>query len=144
MSWHVYLRKGTLFVPTTGLVDGGILRDIEPVSVVPIANIEAVREALRATIARGNPATPHFRLGSYPQPIVLKYAGVKTWSAFAREARSWSIRQEKENYQIVGYRKHAKGYWVEDPEKKFEVSAGTTVDEVIERMISILQGAARQ
>jgi hypothetical protein len=144
MHLHLYLRKETLFAPTTGLVEGGILRDIEPVEVAPISDTEAVRQALRATIARGNPAIPHFPPGKFPRPVVLKHAGVKTWSAFARDARSWSIGGKDGNYQIGGYRKHAKGYWVEDPEQTIEFPAGTTVEDVIDRMIAILQDAARK
>lgn len=143
MDYHVYLRKGTLFVPTTGLVEKGLLRDVEPVSVFSVSNTEGVRQALHATIARGNPPTPHYSRGSYPQPVVLKCAGVKTWSAFSREAKSWSIEEDNEIYRIVGYRKHSKGYWVEDPDQKIEFSPGSTVDDVIDRMITILQDAAR-
>jgi hypothetical protein len=143
MDYHVYLRKGTLFIPTTGLVEKGLLRDVEPVSVFSVTNTESVRQALHATIARGNPPTPHYSPGSHPQPVVLKYAGVKTWSAFSREAKSWSIQEDNKIYRIVGYRKHSKGYWAEDPDQKIEFSSGTTVDEVIDRMIAILQDAAR-
>jgi len=75
--------------------------------------------------------------------VVLKYAGVKTWSAFARNARTWRLREKDGGYQIGGYRKHEKGYWVEDPEQTIEFPAGTTIDEVIDRMIGILQDAAR-
>jgi hypothetical protein len=143
MGYHLYLRQGTLFVPTTGLVEKGLLRDVEPVSAVPIWNTEGVRQALHATIVRGNPPTPHFSGGKYPQPVVLKYAGVKTWSAFARIARSWNIEEENGTYQIVGFRTHPKGYWEEDPDRKIEFPPGTTVDVVIDRMIAILQDAAR-
>lgn len=143
MNFHLYLRKGSLFVPTTGKVDVGLYRDIEPVSVVDISNTEGIREALQATIARGNPATPHFSTGNYPPPVVLKYAGVKTWSGFAREARSWSIQHEDFGYQFVGYGKHPKGYWVEDPEKTIKFPPETPVNTVIDRVIAILQGLAQ-
>jgi hypothetical protein len=143
VSHGLYLRKGILFVPTTGLVEGGIHRDIEPVEVVPISNTEGVRQALRATIARGNPAIPPFPPGKRPPPVVLKYAGVKTWSAFARDARCWRIGERDGAHQIGGYRKHAKGYWVEDPEQTIKFPAGTPVETVVDRMIAILQDAAR-
>jgi hypothetical protein len=143
LNFHLYLREGALFVPTTGKVDVGLYRDIEPVGVVDISNTEGVREILRATISRGNPATPHFSRGNYPQPVVLKYAGVKTWSAFARDARSWSIQHEDCGYQFVGHGKHPKGYWVEDPEQTIKFPPQTAVDTVIDRVIAILQESAR-
>ena len=55
MDYHVYLRKGLVFVPTTGRVEKGLLRDIEPVSAISISNAEGVRQALLAAITRGNP-----------------------------------------------------------------------------------------
>jgi hypothetical protein len=51
---------------------------------------------------------------------LLKYAGAKTWSAFARGASQWSIQGADGNYQIVGFREHPKGCWVEDPEQKID------------------------
>jgi hypothetical protein len=73
----------------------------------------------------------------------LKYAGVKTWSAFARGTAPWSINEKDGAYQIVGYRARPEGYWVEDPDRKIELAPGSTAEDVIERMIAILQDAAR-
>jgi hypothetical protein len=144
MLYQIYLRKGTVIVPTTGKVDRGPYRDIEPVDVAPVSDAAAIRRALQATIARGNPPTPRYSRGSYPQPVVVKYAGVKSWGTFARDALPpWNIKERDGLYQIVGHRKHPDG-WVEDLEQKIEFPPGSTVDQVIERMIAILQDAARQ
>jgi hypothetical protein len=75
-------------------------------------------------------------------PVLLKYAGVKTWSTFARGASHWSIKEKDGKYQIVGHRTHRDGYWVEDSDQKTDFPPGATVDEVVERMIVILQDAA--
>ena len=74
----------------------------------------------------------------------MKYAGVRNWSAFARNASLWSIEEEGGVFQIVGYRKHPKGYWEQDPDQKIQFPAGTTVDDVVDRVIAILQNAARK
>jgi hypothetical protein len=95
------------------------------------------------TIARGNPPTPHYPRGSRPQPVVLKYADVKTWSAFARGTSSWSIKEKDESYQIVGYRTNRDGHWEEDPEQRITFPPRSTLDEVIDRMIAILHDAVR-
>jgi hypothetical protein len=68
---------------------------------------------------------------------------VKTWSAFARNASVWSIEETDGSYEIVGYRTHPKGYWEQDPAQRTVFPAGSTIDEVVERMIAILQDAAR-
>ena len=62
MYCHLYLRNGTVYVPTMGKMDKGFYRDIEPVAVVSAANIEAVRQALADAIARG--ILPHLCCGA--------------------------------------------------------------------------------
>jgi len=50
------------------------------------------------------------------------------------------------DYRIVPYRENPKrdGSWVEDPDRKIEFPPGTTIDHVIDRMIAIVQDAARK
>lgn len=142
MHWHVYLRDRVVFVPTTGRLDEPVYREMEPVAVAPLADAEGVRRALAAAIARGNPPAPRYSAGNFPPPVLLKYAGAKTWSAFARNASTWSIEQTNGLYRIVWYRKDAKGYWEADPDRKTVFPPGTETDAVIERLISIMEGAA--
>src|SRR5205807_9734130 len=97
----------------------------------------------RDAISRGNPPAPQYPRGSYPQPVVVKYAGVKSWSAFARGTLTWGIDESERKYQIIGYSRHPDG-WREDPEQKMELAPGSTADDAIDRMIAILQEAARQ
>jgi hypothetical protein len=141
MLYNCYLRKGTVYIPTIGK-RGGAYTDIEPVGVVPAANTDGLRRALLEAIGRGNVAIPLLK-GKHPPPVVQKYAGVNSWSAFARNASSWTIKDKSGSYQIVGYRTHSEGYWVEDPNQKVEFPPGITIDAVIDRMIVILQEAAR-
>ena len=81
MLFNLYLRKGKVFIPTCGHVPGGPYRDIEPVTVVEVSDIDSLRQAFRQTIARGNPP-----VGPYPRPnpppVVLKHAGVKSLGGF--------------------------------------------------------------
>jgi hypothetical protein len=145
MRWGLYLRKQVVLVPTTGKLDGEpVYREMEPVEVVPLSNTDDVREALHSAVARGNPPAPRYSPGNFPPPVVLRYAGVKSWSAFERGTLTWTIEQTDGTYQIVGYRHHPrKGYWEPDPEQKIELPRHSTVDDVIERMIAILQDAAQ-
>jgi hypothetical protein len=140
MLYSCYLRNSIVYVPTVGK-RGGVYDDIEPVAVVPAANTEGLRRAFLDTIVRRNVDLPLVK-GKWPPPVLLKYAGLKTWSAFARGTITWSIKEDDGNYQIVGYRTHPDGYWVEDSAQKIEFPPATSVDTVIDRMIAILQHAA--
>jgi hypothetical protein len=142
MKWRVYLRKGQVILPTFGLVTPGLYRDIEPVAVVAVSDTEALRLAFKETIGRGNPPT-----GPYPRPnpppVVIKHAGVKSWRAFARDASPWLVKQQDGQYRIIGHRREPND-WVPDPDQTVDFSPGTTLDQVIDRMIAILQEAARK
>jgi hypothetical protein len=53
------------------------------------------------------------------------------------------MTKEDGAYQILGYRKHPKGYWEEDQSQKIQFPQQATIDDVVDRMIAILQEAAR-
>lgn len=143
MLWGLYLKGHTVYVPTTGKLDQPVYREMEPVDVVSLSNTAGLRQALHSAIARGNPSAPSYSPGNYPPPVVVKYAGVKTWAAFARGTLTWEIGQNDGIYQIQGFRRDPKG-WEPDPNQKIVFPSGTTIDVVIDRMITILQDAARQ
>jgi hypothetical protein len=84
-----------------GKMDIGFYRGVEPVEVVSASDAEALHKALQATIAHGNPDVPMLRRSEWKPPVVLKYAGVKTWSAFERGMRLWSVEDKDGVYQIA-------------------------------------------
>jgi hypothetical protein len=144
MLYKTYLKKGMVYLPTT--VNQGIARYriVEPVTVVPVADTEALRRALRHTIPKQNSFVPPSVEDARKPPVLLKHTGDKSWPAFMRGTSPWSIYEKDGKYQIEGYRTHRKGYWEEDPDQTTEFPPGTPLDEVIDRMIAILQDTARQ
>ena len=115
---------------------------LAPVAVDDVTDTEALRQALLDAVARKNIVVPVPK-GKWPAPVLLKYAGVKSWSAFARNAWPWSIEEQDGIHQIIGYRMHPKGYWEQDPHQKTPFPAAATIDDVVDRMIATLQEAAR-
>jgi hypothetical protein len=126
-----------------GRIDKGFYRGVEPVVAVSASNSDGLRRALAETIARGNPAVPKLPRGKWPAPIVLKYAGVKSWSAFERGMRLWSITENNGNFQIAEQKKQPDGMWRPDAAETIAFPAGSSADDVIERTISIVQSSAR-
>jgi len=142
--YSCYLRRGIVYIPTVARVRNSGHRDIEPVAVVPISHVEELRRAFVDTIARGNPEIPLATGDKRPSPILPKYAGVTTWSAFARGTMTWGIKEKSGVYQIVGYRRYPSGGWVEDPDQTITLPSGSSVGDAVERMIGILQAATRR
>jgi hypothetical protein len=137
-----YLRNAVVYVPALGQ-RGGAYTVIEPVAVVQVNDTDALRSAFRDAAARKIVDVPLIK-GKWPPPVLPKYAGVKTSAAFDRGTSTWNIQEDNEKYKIVGYRRHPDGYWVEDRAQTNEFPAGTSLDDVIDRMIAILQDAARR
>jgi hypothetical protein len=144
MLCDLSLRKGIVYVPTMGKMDKGFYRGVEPVAVIPASNADALYQALTATIARGNPHVPMLRRREWPSPVVLKYAGVKSWPAFERGMRLWSITEREGKFQIAEQKKQSDRMWRDDTRQLVEFPPGTSADEVVHRMVAILQDAARK
>lgn len=144
MICDVYLRTGTVYLPTMGKMDEGFYRGVDPVAVVSASDIEGMRQALQTTIARGNPMVPMLRRSEIPPPVLLKYAGVKRWSEFERGLTFWMIKERNGVFQIAGQTKHPDGGWRDSPERTITFIPNSTADEVIDCMIAIVQEAAKK
>lgn len=144
MLYKCYLKNGTVYLPTTVNQGRALYMDVEPVTVVPAADTGRLRRAMHDTIPKENAFVAPSVEDARKPPVLLKYTGDKSWPAFKRGASYWSIYEKDGNYQIEGHRTHQRGYWEEDPEQIIKFPPGTKVDDVIERMIGILQSAAHQ
>ena len=146
MLFTCYLRDGIVYVPTVARRKSEpIYTNIEPVAVIPVSSLEDVRRALLETIARKNVVIPDRDPKALRAPPLLpKYAGVRSLSAFYRNASTWSISEDDGVYKILNYRKHPKGYWQPDLAHEIQFPAGTTIDDVVDRMIAILEEAAQK
>lgn len=144
MLYKALLKRGMVYLPTTVNQGKALYMDVEPVTVVPVADTEALRRALRNTIPKQNPFVPPSVEDARKPPVLLKYTGDKSWPAFMRGTSPWSIYEKDGKYQIEGYHVHRKGYWERDKDQTIEFPAGTSLDVVIDRMITILQEAAKQ
>lgn len=145
MLYHCYLKKGIVYLPT--IVNQGIGRylDVEPMTVVPVADTDRLRRAMRDTIPEENRFVPPSIEDARRPPAVLKYSGDKSGGAFTRGTSSWSIYGEHGVYQIKGYQRiHGEGSFAPDDEQTIKFPLGTRINDVIDRMIAILQDAARK
>jgi len=139
MNCHLYLRSGTIYLPTMGKMDEGFYRAVEPVTVVSASDIDGMRRAMQTTIARGNPVVPMLRRSEYPRPLLPKYARVKSWSAFERGLMFWTIKEKNGVFQIAGQSKRADRGWRTDLDRTIDFPLNTTTDDVVDRMIAIVQ-----
>ena len=140
--YGLYLRRGVVYIPTMAKILSGGYQEIDPVAVVPVSETISLSRALKENIARGNPTIEKYSPSDYSKAVVLKHAGVKSFSTFARGAQTWTIVLKDGAYEIRGQRKRPDRGWEQDPNNIIIFPAGTAEDRVIGEMIQILQKAA--
>ncbi len=141
MVWHIYLRNRTAFIPTVAQTDAGFYLDVDPVEVVSATDTEAFQHAVKQAIGRGNPKVPTPTRAAFPKPVVLKYATVKSWSAFEKGCLNWTIVEKDNVYRVIQGRKRPDRGWEDDPERIEALPPGTSIDEVAQRVASSVQAA---
>jgi hypothetical protein len=143
MMWQLYLRNGTVYVPTVAQTEAGFYMDIEPVMAVMATDSTALQSAIKEAMSRGNPITTTPTRAAFPQPVVLKYAKVKSWSTFEKGTLYWKIVEKDGNYQIKPGRRRTDRGWEDDPERLEPLPPGTTPDTAAQRLVSLVQLAAQ-
>jgi hypothetical protein len=144
MLHKCYLKKGIVYLPTVVNQGTAVYMDVEPVITVPVIDAGALRQTLSDLISKPNTfVTPSVEDARKP-PVILKHSGDRNWPSFRRAATCWVIKHKGGLYKIAGHRTHQLGYWEEDPEQTIQFPPGTTADEVVDRMVAILQDAAHQ
>jgi len=142
MLVNFYLRKGVVYLPTLAKIQSGGYWEGDPVAVIPVNDSDALRTAFHETLSRGNPPIPPFKDG-YPPAAILKYAGVKRYGTFERGTLSWLIREKDGIFKVI-YQKNVKDSgWVDDPDRIITLPPTSTIDDVCDRVVAILQAHAR-
>jgi hypothetical protein len=132
--WHFYIRKGKAYVPTVAQTDAGFFLDIEPVTVLPADDREALVRAIVGVISAGNPTVAAPVRGAYPTPVVLQVAGVKTWSTFEKSARCYTVYRTESRCEIPAMERAADG-WVENPQRARKLPLSSSHDDVARALV---------
>jgi hypothetical protein len=144
MLHKCYLKNSTVYLTTVVNQVTAVYMDVEPVTAIPVVDTKALHQALADLISKPNAFVPRSVEDARRPPVILKHTGDKSWPAFRRAAMCWVIKHREGLYKIAGHRTHQSGYWEEDPEQTIRFPPGTTVNDVVDRMVGILQNAARQ
>jgi hypothetical protein len=138
MRLALYVVKDKIIIPTLAETQAGH-REIEPVACLNIAD-PALPEALEEALKRGNPPAEAPSRLHYPQAVVLKYAGAKSWGKFAAIAERWDLVEEDGAYVLARGKKQSDGsYW--GGKEKLTIPIDTTgghshIDTIITAILS--------
>jgi hypothetical protein len=146
MDISLRLYNGIVHIPTS--YRSGFFVEDAPVESVPVEQTERLRLAILTVIERGNPpisrAEANALVGRKDHPL-LKAARARSWYALDRQTKGlWSLADNDGFYQIrVDQPMQPRG-WHEDKTKRVQFSPGTPVDDVIDRLIAMIQECAQE
>lgn len=139
----IYLRKGKVIVPTASQTDAGFYIELEPVTVADAIDADAVVRAVIAALDRGNPRIKTPERDAYLPPVVLPYAGVKSWKTFEKGAQTWSVDVEDKYIVIRPQRTHQEGGWVDDEDKLEYFASDTPFEQIAQRVAKLVKIAMK-
>jgi hypothetical protein len=149
MDISLRLYKGVVQVPTSYIVvrDGFFVTDT-PLESVPVKQTERLRQAIQAAIERGNPSISRdearVRLHRKDDPL-LQATGARSWFALDRETKGlWGLIEKDGLYQIRVSQPMKTHGWHEDETKRVLFPPGTAIEDVIDRLIMMMQECARE
>jgi hypothetical protein len=149
MDISLRLYNGVVHIPTSYLVEeDGFFVDNRPLESVPVERTEALRQVIMTAIERGNPPISRDQaravLHSKNDPL-LKATGARSWYVLDRQTTGlWSIDVKNGVYEIRVYQPIKPRDWNEDKTKRVQFPPGTAVDDVITRLIAMVQECARR
>ena len=149
MTVSPLLHKRIVYIPTSYRVESdGFFYEHAPLQSVPVEQTERLRQAILTSIERGNPPISRDEVRNLSidkNPPMLAATGARSWDALDRQMQgSWSIKDKDGIYQIrVDEPMQPRG-WHEDKTKRVEFPPGTPVEDVIDRLIAMIQECARQ
>ena len=143
------LHKDVVHIPTSYRVaSDGFSYEHTPLESVPVEQTERLYQTILAAVGRGNPPMSRDEFGnlstSKTTPMLMA-TGARSWHALDREMKgSWSITDRNGFYEIrVDQPMQPRG-WHEDKAQRIEFPPGTPVEDVITRLIAMIQERARQ
>ena len=142
MLMQLYLRNGMVYLPTVAQTEAGYHMDIDPVDVVSVTDTKILQRAIKEALSKGNPTIPTPTRAAHPTPVVLKYAKVKSWSAFEKGTSLWKLVEKSGSYQIKPGRKRPDKGWEDDPTTIETLPSVTTLDEVAKRVLILIQNSS--
>jgi hypothetical protein len=146
MNVSLRLYNGVVHIPTSYFV--GFFVDNRPLESVPVEQTEALRQAIMIAIERGNPPISRDEaralLHSKDDPL-LKATAARSWYVLDRQTTGlWSIVEKSGLYEIrVNEPMRPRG-WHEDKTKRVQFPPETLVEDVITRLIAMIQECARR
>jgi|SRR5580704_8892639 hypothetical protein len=149
MDISLLLHNSVVHIPTSYLVErDGFFFENSPLESAPVEQTERLRHAILMAIGRGNPPislSKYRSLSGSKNSVLLHATGARSWYDLDRQMKGvWSLAEKDGAYQIRVDKPMQPRGWHEDKMKRVEFPPGTPVEDIITRLIAMIQERARE
>jgi hypothetical protein len=134
--WHVYVRKGTGFVPNVAQTEAGFFLDVEPVRVAKLDALPSLASAIEQAMVVGNPLVSTPSRAAFPKPVILKFAGVKNWNAFVERGVCFTLFRGEAELELTETARNDDGEWTDAPSLNQKLPLASTASDIARRIIA--------
>jgi hypothetical protein len=132
---EIYVREGKVLLPTLAARSGDIITVFEPVTVLDATDREKIVGAIAQAVSEPLPHVdlidPAAHARTNPLPRAVK---VRSWSAFAKPARLWVLKEEDKNLVLVPTH-HAYNYGFQDDDQPIRAWPAETDSSVVAKEV---------
>jgi hypothetical protein len=132
--WHVYVRKGTAFVPNVAQTEAGFFLDVEPVRVTKLDDLQSLALAIEQAMVAGNPRVPTPTRAAFPKPVILKPAGTKNWNTFVERGACFTIFRCDAELELHETARNDDGEWVDASSLSQKLPANSLAVDIAKRI----------
>jgi hypothetical protein len=113
--WHLYVTEGRVILPTVALTEVGFYWDVDPCSVVELADRDGLKNAIQAMVGRGHPHVPTPPQESFKRPVVLKFTTARSVRTFEKKTSFWTLSETEGSFVVSRGKRSDRGGWQPDP-----------------------------
>lgn len=139
LSIQVNLREGRFFIPTTYLAHNG-RRSLAPVEIVAADDRAGFVSAVQRAHSPGNPELEETVTQDQPgrSPLLIA-AGVRSWRAFYRGLRAWSVVDDRGTICISRWMLRRGGGMLPDGAPDIALPIGSTITDAANLLFDLVQ-----
>jgi hypothetical protein len=139
---QIYLKDSLVYIEAHAKSSTGGVRPVDPVEVVDVSDTASLKRSMCRVFLASTKFVEE-RVGSeVTVSPVLKHTKFKTWSAFGKGAKVWTIMKFGNAFSISFWLGFKSGGWLADPGNRITFEPEASLEQVCDRMIEILQETA--
>jgi hypothetical protein len=99
-TWTIYSWGDRVLIPAVNRTAAGFYLEADPIGDVGKTEVDKLGSELAARMRTGNPSVATPTRAEYSTPAIVRHVKARSWSAFERRCKAWSIDHTERGYLL--------------------------------------------